>query len=186
MTELRSDVLDEAGNRSKYLTATELLSLVERHHPHEEAGVDRGVFDAYADGVADRTARSADEFTGPLSDSLTTSEEWAGQDAVYELDGGRMSVYPKHWHETLGGVSDPREHLRFLLEEVDAYDESVPESTLLHLVSVVGDASYDEAKATLESLRDEGEIVEDADQHPDANVYLSESDAGLANDKDVQ
>ncbi|WP_254537104.1 hypothetical protein [Halomarina litorea] len=186
MTELRDDVLDEAGQRSKYLTARELLSLVERHHPHEGAGVDRETFEAYAEGVADRTARSTDEFTGPLSDGLTTSDRWGGGEAVYDLGDDRISVYPRHWHETLGGVTDPREHLQFLLGEVDDYGKSVPESTLLHLVTVVGGVGYDEAKATLETLREEGAVVEDADQHPDANVYLSEEDAGLADDKDVQ
>lgn len=186
MPELRDDVLDEAGHRSKYLTARELLSLIERHHPRGEAGVDRELYEAYTEAVAEGTARSTDEFTDMLSANLTSDEGWAGADAVYELETGKMSVYPKHCHEHLGGVGDPREHLRYLTDETDQYDRQVPEQTLLHMVTVVGGLDYETAKAELESLRDEGKVLEDADQHPDANVYLPEDDPGYLGDKDVQ
>jgi hypothetical protein len=185
MPELRRDVLDEAGQRSKYLTATELLEVIERYHDENEPGIARETFEAYAEGVAEETARSADEFTEGLSNSLTDDDGWVEPSVIYELDDGRVSTYPADWHERLGGEGDPREHLRFLVEEVEGYENSVDEAALLHLTSVVGGVGYETAKARLESLRDEGKIVEGADQHPDANVYLPDEERNITEDKDI-
>ena len=106
MTDLRRAVIDEAGSRSKYLTATEFLALVERGHPTDAPGVER---------------------------------------------------------ETV-----------------------VPESTLLDAMVTIGGVDRDTAKGNLEARRMDGTVVEDADQHPDANVFLAEERDDLTESKDVQ
>ena len=50
---------------------------------------------------------------------------------------------------------------------------------LRDVVAAVGRTSVDDAKAELEALRDEGVVVEDADRHPHAGVYLADEAEGM-------
>ncbi|MFC6836682.1 hypothetical protein [Halomarina ordinaria] len=181
MTDLNDAVLDEAEHRGKYLLPRELLTMVEYHHGEGTPGVDREHFVAYTEALDERTdAIDHETFESTLDDQLTDEESWVDEEAVYELPSGRISAYPARFHETLAGSNDPRAYLRFL--QADSSFEpnttgtttGVPEGQLVDVMSVVGHVTPDEAKAAIERLREEGEVVEDADQHPDANVYLDE------------
>ncbi|MWG35606.1 hypothetical protein [Halomarina oriensis] len=186
MTDLRRAVLDEAGSRSKYLTATEFLALVERGHPTDRPGVARETYDAYVTQLSEETPTvDAEGLRTNLDDATTDGDEWAGDETVYPVDDDRISLYPASWHDRLGGESDPRTYLR-LFSETNAFEQGVPESTLLDAMVTVGGTDRETAKGNLEALREDGEVVEDADQHPDANVYLAEEREDLAEGKDVQ
>jgi len=186
MTDLRRAVIDEAGSRSKYLTATEFLALVERGHPTDAPGVERETVDAYAGELSEETPTVDAESLGSELDDLTTDEEsWTGDETVYRVGDGRVSLYPAEWHERLGGESDPRAYLR-AFSETGAFERGVPESTLLDAMVTIGGVDRDTAKGNLEARRKDGTVVEDADQHPDANVYLAEEREDLAESKDVE
>lgn len=186
MVELNEHVISEAAHEGRTMVPEQLFSLVERHHPHQEPGVPREVLEAYADGVEDTVEYrfDADEFLREVDSQLTDSETWAGEDAFYRVDG-RLSRYPARWHRELGGTTDVREYIAFLQDEEDGYLDDVslggagrgiPEQPLLDIVAIVGRVDREEAKEKLEELRDRGEVVEDADQHPNAGVYLADRD----------
>lgn len=180
MTDLDERVLNEARQQGSNLLTEELLALIERHHPHETPGVTRETVGRYADALADTQAYEFDPtaFDDELTKRLTDAETWQGRTALYALDDDRVSVYPARWHDRLGGSTDVREFVRFLLEreaflaDLDSggAGHGIPEDTLLDVVAVVGRIDREDAKATLERHRAEGELVEDADQHPDARV----------------
>ncbi|MFC7155766.1 hypothetical protein ACFQPA_09885 [Halomarina halobia] len=181
MVDLNERVLDTAEHRGENLLPKEVLSLVERYHGDETPGAEREVVEAYATALADRNVPT--EIQDPwsaLDERRTDSETWVGDDAVYELPSGRLSTYPANWHERLAGSNDPRSYLRFLQGEAAFEPKNptgspgIPRERLLDVMSVVGHVDRQEAKAAVERLRREGEVVEDADQHPDANVYLAD------------
>jgi len=186
MTDLRRAVIDEAGSRSKYLTATEFLALVERGHPTDAPGVERGTVDAYAERLSDETPTvDADGLGSELDDLTTEGETWTGDEAVYRVGDGRVSLYPAEWHDQLRGESDPRAYLK-AFSEAGAFERGVPESTLLDVMATVGGVDRDTAKGNLEARRKDGTVVEDADQHPEANVFLAEEREDLAESKDIE
>ncbi|MFC5970823.1 hypothetical protein ACFPYI_05705 [Halomarina salina] len=185
MADLRREVVDEAGSRSKYLTATEFLTLVERGHPTDGPGVERETFDAYTERLGEESpAVDGESFQTSLDDRVSDSEEWVDDETVYRLGDGRVSLYPASWHEQLGGVSDPKAYLE-TFSETGAFERGVPESTLLEAMAAVGGVDRETAKGNLEALRERDEIVEDADQHPEANVYLAEERPDIDEAKDV-
>lgn len=183
MTDINENVVTEAVQQGESLLAEDFVELIERHHPHEQPGVSRETIDQYTDALAvrDETDFDADGFTETLDSRLTDAETWQGHDALYALNDDRVSTYPANWHEALGGSTDVREYIRFLLEaenfenlESGGAGYGVPQKTLLDIVAVVGRTDREAAKARLEELRDSGEVIEDADQHPDARVRLAE------------
>ena len=185
MADLRREVIDEAGSRSKYLTATEFLALVERGHPTDGPGVERETYDAYVEQLGEETPTVDGEgLRANLDDRVSDSEEWVGDDAVYRLNDGRISLYPASWHERLRGESDPKAYLR-TFSETGAFERGVSESTLLEAMASIGGVERETAKGNLEALREQDEVVEDADQHPDANVYLAEERPDIDESKDV-
>ncbi|MFD1511709.1 hypothetical protein [Halomarina rubra] len=185
MPELRRAVLDEAGSRSKYLTATEFLALVERGHPSGEPGVARETYTAYVEQLSEETPTvDGDSLLTNLDGQTVDGDDWAGDERVYRVGDDRLSLYPKTWHDRLAGESDPRAYLRAFSED-GAFESGVPESTLLDAMVTIGGVERETAKGNLEALREDGEVVEDADQHPDANVYLAEEREDLKDGKDV-
>lgn len=182
---LSEPLLEEAGNRSQYLHPRELVLLTERHEPAdgERPGVDRVTVTDHAAALDERGSHvDIDEFEARLEEAVTDTDTWADDHAVYALGDGRLSAYPAAWHDALGGETDLVAFVRFLVEEssfdgVDARaGDGVPEQDLLNVAAAVGDRTREEAKTELERLRDEGRLVEDADQHPDAGVYPPESE----------
>lgn len=184
-------VLDELLDRGRNVFLEEVVMLVER--AHSDPGVARERLDAYGDALTERAGYRFEHFEGEsfgaaLDERVADAETWAGRTALYELGDGRVSRYPPNWHENVGGVADPREWVRFLrATDSDFLDglgaagagDGVAEDELLDAIATVGRVPRSDAKARLEELREAGEVVEDADQHPDAGVRLAENVDGL-------
>lgn len=190
MIEINEDVIEEAEQRSGNLFAEELVELIERHHPHAKPGIERETVASYAAALADGAAEDFERgtFDDAVEARLTDAETWQGEDVLYVLDGGRVSAFPARWHEALSGSTAIREYVRFLREDTAYLDfesgasgSGIPESILLDIVAVVGQTDRKAVKARVEDLRESGEIVEDADQHPDARVRLAEHAEDLQN-----
>lgn len=185
MTELNDEVFAAARQRGRTLLTEELVALIERHHPHDRPGVEREVVTQYADRLDDETSYDFDRdaFIDEVDARLVDTETWQDTDALYAIGDDRVSSYPARWHDALGGSTDVREYVEFLLEETDGYlddlesgaaGRGIPEDELLDVVSVVGRTDRETAKAAVEKGRDAGELAEDADQHPDARVRPAE------------
>ena len=187
MVQVNDRVIEEILGRSQNLLLEEVVALIEREHAHEAPGLARETLDAYADVLGGDAAIEfdPDEFLDAIDDRLTEAETWAGSDVFYAVADDRVSVYPQYWHEALGGTVDLPAYLRFLQDEVVGVEEDftsgaagsgVPENSLIKIVSIVGQADPATVKTRLETLRDEGELAEDADQHPEARVQLRHRD----------
>lgn len=185
MVEVDERVLAEAIQRSQNLLIEELVKLIERYHSHEQPGVSQETLEAYAQALEEEPNYEFDTetFLSTVDERLTDTKTWYRDDALYEIDATRVSVYPPRWHEELGGSTDLRAYVQFLLDGDSGFQSDtasggagrgVPEQVLLDIVSVVGRVDRDTVKARLEDLRDNGELVQDADQHPDARVRLAE------------
>lgn len=185
MVDTTETVMRELEGVGRSLTIAGFLETVERLHPHDRPGVDRETLDAYIEELeqSHSSGYDADTLRERLEGEITDSETWEGEKKLYRQGDDRFSVYPQTWHERLGGSDDIPRYVAFLQEEVPDFKhdigrggagQGIPEQPLLEVVSVVGRIDYEEAKARLEELREEGVLAEDADQHPDAGVVLAE------------
>ncbi|MDS0259870.1 hypothetical protein NDI56_10745 [Haloarcula sp. S1CR25-12] len=183
MVELDQRAIDEAVHEGESMRPRELVDLFERYHD-DRPGIPEATLEAYARELADRDEVSfdADGFLDTVSERLTDSDGWvADGERLYALDEGRISQYPATWHDRLGGERDPATYIRFFEEMAPSFltedrgdRRGIKADRLLDVVSVVGGMSRKSAKAAIESARDDGRVVEDADQHPKAGVYLAE------------
>ena len=184
--ERSESLLREAGNRSEYLRPREFVALAERYAEGTAAGTDPGVprewLLAHVEALAGESHVDAGSFRSSLSEVTTDVETWADDRAVYEVGEDRLSAYPPAWHEALGGVTSLPDVVRYLLDESDyrpvdaGAGDGVPEADLLDVAAAVGGFTREAAKAALEDCRADGRLIEDADQHPEANVYLPRSE----------
>lgn len=195
MVELTEAVVDEAAHQGRTLVPEDLVWLAESAH-RDGPGVPRDVLAAYAERLADDRDVAFDVrgFLGSVDDRLTSDQAWQGAEVLYRVEDDRISRYPARWHDELGGSTDIRKFVAFLQEEVPEFEDDlgrggagrgVPRQSLLDVVAAVGDLDRQEATAALEKARDRGEIVEDADQHPGASVYLAEEASDLR-DEDLE
>lgn len=180
-------VIADARQRGETLTSRELLLLIERHHRTRNRGIDHTTIDMYDEraGRDDIIPFGEQQFTSAITDNLTDSETWEGSRRYYALDENRVSAFPTQWHETLDGEDDLRVYVD-VIETAMANSETttdssrggmgsgVPERLLLNTVTVMSTMDRNGAKEQLERRRDDGDLIEDADQHPDARVYLPE------------
>ena len=183
MPDLDDDIVQEAAERGESLVIDDFVRLVEQFHSDEDPGVARDTLDAYARAVADeRAGFDAEGVLRTVDDRVTDDGEYA-PDAFYRLADDRISVYPRTWHDDLGGETDLREYVRYLSDrdpdagngaELGGVGPGVPEHELIDAVGILGNTDPRAAKNELESLRDDGDLVEDADQHPNARVRLPE------------
>jgi hypothetical protein len=176
MVELDDQVLEETAHEGQSQRLVDVVGRIERAHP-ETRGVSMETIRAYADALeGERTIDvDADGVLDSVGDRLVEGRTWASENALYELDGAHVSRYPKRWHEALGDSSDVAEYVAFLTAEDDgpgAGDRGIREDVLLDVLGVVGGLDRDDAAAALQEAREEGVLVEDADQHPQAGVYL--------------
>lgn len=188
MAEVNDAVVEEILQDSQNLLLREVITLIEREHPDAAAtpGITRETLTAYAQEFGEDTAFPAgpEEFRASIDDRLTDSETWMDDDALYALNDDRVSVYPSRWHDAFGGDVDIPLFLEFLQDEATVNDDfnsggagsGMPEDKLIEIVSVVGRTDPETVKTRIETLRDEGVVAEDADQHPDARVQLRERD----------
>lgn len=181
MSDVDDEVIAEVADRSQNLLFGELVALIERAHP-DAPGISRETFETYAHELGDAQAvpSTADELLSTLDDQLTDTNSWVGKEVLYAFDD-RISVYPARWHDELGGNTDIPSYIQFIEDEtsgdntdVTSVDpgDGIPEEDLIDVVAIVGRTDKETVKSQLEQLRDQGDITEGADQHPNARVYL--------------
>lgn len=195
MAESNQQALEEARQYGETLTVRELIRIVERYHHPDGPGIDRETLDAYDRAVAadDVLPFAEGQVRSTVEDGLSTDEEWHDAEAYYDIGDDRVSLFPRRWHDRLGESDDIREYVAVI--EDDTASESaesdtptggigtgVPEELLLNAIVVIDGVEREEAKERLERHRRDGELVEDADQHPDARVYLTEEAEGMRDD----
>ena len=195
MVDTNQQVVEEARQRGETLTTRELLLLIEQHHRPEGPGVKKELLEAYNDTLAQdaNIPYQEGQLLETIERDLTDSETWVGEDSFYSLGDGRISAFPAGWHETLGDSTDLRAYVDVMEEGLADEDTpansqrggmgtGVPESLLLEAAEAIGGITQDTAKDRLEEFRSEGSLVEDADQHPDARVSLSEEAEEMRDD----
>jgi hypothetical protein len=183
MTDVDEDVVSELTGRGSNLLIEELVAIVERRHEHAEAGVSRGTLRAYVDALDGEGSFDVDteEFAAALDEYLIDAETWAGEDALYDVNG-RVSAYPARWHAELGGSTNVAAYFEFIDEEVAGHGsqgsggagEGVPEEQLIDAIATIGRVERERANEALEAARADGSVAEEPDQHPDAGVQLAD------------
>jgi hypothetical protein len=187
MSDLEETVLDAAAREGEALTTETFVELAERAHADEQ-GVDRTRLRTYANRAGERRDVRFDReaFRAELDERVTDEEIWVGREAIYDVGEGRLSRYPAEWHAELGGTSDVAAYLEYLTgTEADFVSDPsgvdagprIPQSELLDVIALVGRTSREAARSAVAEARNAGDVVQDADQHPNAGVYLPE-DAG--------
>lgn len=205
MVETNEQVLEEVRQQGDMLMTRELVSLIERHHSHEQ-GVSRETIEAYDEAITndDTLSFESGEVTSAVENRSVEGETWVDDQSLYSIGDDRVSAFPARWHEKLGETTDLRAYVSLIGDVMegegklaDPYssdpedDEGasggglgsgVPEQLVLDAVSVIGGTERDAVKEQLEERRTNGELVQDADQHPDARVYLSEETEEMGDD----
>lgn len=186
---LSTHVLDEAGQLGETLLVDDLIDLVARYDDDGEDGVRVDRLVAYAERLAAEGHPVDPESIRPaVEERLVDETEWVGDDPLYPTGDGRVSLFPQSWYDELAGERDVRWYVEVLTAAIADSDadptrggagdpaagDGVPETLLLDVASVVGGLDRDAVRGTVEQLRVDGVLAEDADQHPDANVRLAE------------
>jgi hypothetical protein len=182
--DLSESVLEAAFDRGETLLVDDLIALAERADENADGapGVTSDRLVAYVEELSRRgLAVDPDGVRTAVEERAVESETWVDADALYHVGDGRVSIYPRRWYDELAGETDLTRYVAVVLDDVGDSESAfaqggagpgVPERVLLSVAGVAGGLTRDEAKAELERLRDEGVVVEDADQHPNARVRL--------------
>jgi hypothetical protein len=202
MVETSEQVLEEARERGETLLTKQFVSLIERHHPNEQ-GASRELLEAYDEAIAndDMVPFEAGEVTSAVENRSVDEETWVDDEAVYVIGDGRVSIFPARWHDELGETTDLRAYVSVIEDVIGGADpdadepqggtgtsvgggvgSGVPEQLLLDAAAVIGGLEREAAKDQLEERRNNDELVQDADQHPEARVYLSEETDDMKDD----
>lgn len=181
--EPREEVVEQASNQGNSMDLRDLLGFVERHH-REEPGVDPALLERYIEATAEATTTvDGEAFELELEEHRTDAQSWVGPDAVYELDDGRLSAFPRLWHDKLDGETDLATTLAVIRADVEDTNEAfdvggagygVPATVLLETVATLGGGEYTQAEMKLKELENEGVFEVDAGQHPQARVQFSD------------
>ncbi|WP_227374135.1 hypothetical protein [Haladaptatus halobius] len=177
MASTDQQLVDELDSRVETLTLDDAVRLVETHHT-DGPGVERKVLESYFDA----TEYGEDAFPSSLEESLTDAGSWQGGGHVYVLGGGRVSAFPRRWHEELGDTMDLREYLRVIgddavrttgSERASVTEDGVAEGMLLDAAAAIGEMERDDVRDRLKALRDEGEVEANPSQHPNPWLQLT-------------
>lgn len=195
MVDTNQQVLKEAQRRDDMLTSRELLLMIERYHRSDGRGIDQELIDAYDDAVGRDEAIPFEEgeFRESVERRLSDEETWVDEDTYYRLGDDRISTFPAEWHETLGDTTDIRAYVDVIGEGMGesgpgdgaqrgGLGTGVPEGIVLEAAMVIGGIDQETAQERLEQRRADGDLVEDADQHPDARIHLAEDVEGMRDD----
>lgn len=193
MVTFNEHVLEEAGRRGDKLLVDDLVNLIERYDRTGAPGVSVDRVVAYAEELeAEGVSIQPDKVEPAIEERLTetdhwttdatTSGSWFGSGALYDVDDGRVSIFPLRWHEELKGETNLVRYLEVILDDVregEAFDSGgpgrgVPEELLLNAATVIGGLRREEAAKRLEELGDEGVIEELASQQPNPQIRLTE------------
>lgn len=187
MVDTNQQVIEEARQRGDTLTSRELLLLIEQYHRPGGPGVGRELLEAYDAEVArdDVIPYQEGQLLETVERHLGDDESWVDEETYYPVGDDRVSTFPAAWHDELGDTTDLRAYVDVIGNAIGGSDTDsdsqrgrmgtgVPEGLLLEAARAVGGLDPETAKSRLEERRDAGELVEDADQHPNARVHLSE------------
>ena len=190
MTDLNERVVEEAAKQGEKMLVDDLVDLIERIDSDADRGVAIDRVAAYAEELNDRPSDvgrvhdpiDPEEVRSLIDDRATESPTWTETGALYEVAEGRVSVYPRNWHDELGGETDLRRYVEVIEEDADedafaggGPGPGVPEQVLVDAAAVLSGMSAQDARSELERLRGEGVVSENVDQHPNPRVRLEES-----------
>ena len=84
LVEISEQALAEATDRGRNLLTTELVTLIERYHPHDQPGVSQETLEAYATVLADESDYRFDveNFLDAIDEHLVDVETWADNDVL--------------------------------------------------------------------------------------------------------
>lgn len=175
--DLDDHTVDELQHRGTSLLPREFVVLVERGHDDDRPGVAPETLSAYAAAMDEGQRDRFEE--GDLLDAVAAeaadADDWQGDKTVYRVGDDRVSAYPRDWHDRLDGETDLRAFVD-VMEDAQFSEggqgPGVPEAHLLDAAAALGGLDREEAQADLQRLRNEGELVEGADQHPMGMVVL--------------
>lgn len=195
MTDPNTQVLEEARQYGETLSVRELIRIVERYHRPEGPGISHETIDAYDRAVGDDDVLpfAEGQVRSTIEEGLSTDETWYDAEAYYEVGEGRVSLFPQRWHDSLADADDVRKYVAVIEDDTASADAEsdvpkggmgtgVPEELLLNAIVVIDGVGREEAKERLERERREGGLVQDADQHPDARIYLPEEAGEMRDD----
>ena len=175
MGNVREDVLEDVESHSETLDLADFVRLIEEQTHEAEPGVSRETLADYAE------AAYFDVDLDQLDDHVTDSEGWAPGDRLYEVRDGRVSAYPRNWHEAFGGLDDFRDLIAVIQSEVtesegsmyeSVTEKGIPEEKLLRVAKVTEGIDRDASRERLEDLRHRGEIEGYASQNKNPTVRL--------------
>ncbi|MFC6904763.1 hypothetical protein [Halalkalicoccus tibetensis] len=195
MTDTSEQVLEEARQHGETLTVRELVRMIERFHRPEGPGITHETVEAYDEAVAADAALpfAEGQIVASIEENLSDGERWHDTDAYYALGDDRVSIFPKVWHERLADTDDVREYVAVIEDDTSSettesnaprggMGTGVPEQLLLDAIIVIDGVERETAKTRLENDRRDGGLVQDADQHPAARVYLPEETEDMRDD----
>ena len=186
MAEPNGAVVDEIIREGETMGSRDMVELIERHH--DGPGVARETIDAYAAALEARDdyAFDAADFLAHVDENTTDADWWEGgvfYDVADDVEDHRISLFPAAWHDHLGGSTDVVEYVRFIQDEDSDYlddidlggpGDGVPEAAVVEVLELVGRLDRPDATTAVHEARDRGDIIEDADQSPRADIYLAE------------
>jgi hypothetical protein len=180
MVDTDQRAVEEAVQEGESMRTEDLVHILEQYHD-DRPGVPLAAVEAYTRELAARGDTSFDPgtFRDIVEDRLTDADEWVDEQRLYELGDDRLSQYPEPWHDALHGETDPAAYLRFLEESAPSFLTEqrgdrlgLKQDRLAGVMKAIGGLDRQTAAAAIERARDDGRVVEDADQHPRAGVYL--------------
>jgi len=175
MTDLEEEVVTQLEKHEETMQLDEFVRRIETHHRTDGPGVARETVEAYADAVYFDVDLSA------IDDRLTDSDHWEAGKHLYEVRDGRISDYPREWHETLGGTDDIRDIIETIEREVtepegkmqeSVTDEGIPEQKIYRVGKAVADIDESDARDQIKRLRKDDEIEEFASQSRNPRLRL--------------
>lgn len=177
MVSIDPDLVANLSHHDEYLTASQLVQYLERHHPVEGPGVPRSLVEAYAEELD----YDPDRLRTSLDDRLTDSPTWQPGDRLYEVDD-YVSIYPASWHERLADTTDLSKFVEVMLESVKAPEGvsvdrkrlGVSQDDLKTAVEIIAEMDRGDVTDLLKDQRVDGTVVLYAFQNPEEVVRLPE------------
>ncbi|WP_115863615.1 hypothetical protein [Halorussus litoreus] len=163
MADVREDALDQIESHESLLLQ-DFVRYVEEHHHDEPPGVDPDLLAAYAEAATFDVDMSA------MDDRVVDSDEWQPGEKLYDLGDGRISTYPRSWHEAFSDLDDLLDLVLVIESQVTepegsqfeaVTEEGVPQVKLARVAKVVAGIEQEAVEHRLGELSDAGEITWD-------------------------
>jgi hypothetical protein len=180
--DLNETVLDELAGYEETLLVDDLVRLTEEYDEAyaDETGVPVDRLVAYVEELA-RNGYSfdPDAVREQVDERAVESDSWAGSDAIYRIDGDRVSAFPPSWHEELGGESDLVRLVEVILAGVgdsrDAFEQGgqgrgVPLPYVVDAATAMTALTREQVTTELRSLRRGGALEVDQQDSPERRI----------------